>query len=338
MFASNDRDERVLDAVTSYEAGEHPRDIAARIAVSESCVYRWLKQQGLTRSRSEAARKHSIDEGFFSSIETEAQAYWLGFLLADGCVTDRNRVSVRLASIDSGHVEKFRADIKSTHPVFRIPAMQSQLNGRICNSSESVQFHFRSTRMTSDLQALGISPRKSLTAVPPQVAEHLRRHFWRGVFDGDGGMWRGTPKKPGATATWGACLVGSRATVAAFAAACEAIGVHANVLRHEKIWEVRLVARRLVAVLRWLYDGASVYLDRKRVLTEACITEYSQRRDPKVGMLVAINGTERSVAEWSKLSGTREDTIRYRLRNGWAAEKAVYTPRATGGAKRRNAA
>ena len=33
---------------------------------------------------------------------------------------------------------------------------------------------------------MGFTPRKSLTAVVPDVPRHLRSHFFRGVFDGDG--------------------------------------------------------------------------------------------------------------------------------------------------------
>lgn len=40
--------------------------------------------------------KYSLNENFFQEINTEEKAYWLGFLMADGCILDQPQRSKRL--------------------------------------------------------------------------------------------------------------------------------------------------------------------------------------------------------------------------------------------------
>src|SRR6202012_252825 len=64
-------------------------------------------------------RIYALDDYFFDVIDTEAKAYWLGFITADGCVRagvisngwQRHGLSVKLKASDSGHLEKLKADL-----------------------------------------------------------------------------------------------------------------------------------------------------------------------------------------------------------------------------------
>ena len=36
-------------------------------------------------------RKYNVNDNYFNKIDNEEKAYWLGFLLADGCIHERAR-------------------------------------------------------------------------------------------------------------------------------------------------------------------------------------------------------------------------------------------------------
>jgi len=61
------------------------------------CCYHWRAETFEDRIRmSLAHRKHCLDESFFSEIDNEEKAYWLGFFSADGAITDKNKIRLTL--------------------------------------------------------------------------------------------------------------------------------------------------------------------------------------------------------------------------------------------------
>jgi hypothetical protein len=62
-----------------------------------------------------------VREDAFAGVADEATAYWLGFLFADGCVLEANRIplvlALWLAAKDRAHVERFNAFLASDYPI-----------------------------------------------------------------------------------------------------------------------------------------------------------------------------------------------------------------------------
>ena len=60
---------------------------------------------------------------FFKNIDNEKSAYWLGFIMADGCINEvinkktkklkSMNLSISLSTKDNHHLEKFLNDIES---------------------------------------------------------------------------------------------------------------------------------------------------------------------------------------------------------------------------------
>jgi hypothetical protein len=201
-------------------------------------------------------RKYDLDDSFFDVIDTEAKAYWLGFINADGCVQagavgtagwQRHSVRVGLKPSDAGHLEKLKADIAAGNPVLTSPKVAS--------------ITLSSIHLTESLIRLGVTPRKSLTAAPWDGPDDLVRHYWRGMFDGDGTI----VKHPGSREKWHLRMLGSEAVVEAFRVwASAACGSAADKYPKGNIWS--WTAGGLAspqAVARELYGGSTVYLDRK---------------------------------------------------------------------------
>lgn len=132
--------------------------------------------------------KYEVNQDYFSVIDNEFKAYWLGFLYADGCVRlnnsngkKTNSLSLGLASVDMDHIEKFKCSLQATNKIEH----RTHKDGKY----QSERITITNAKLCDDLNKLGCTPRKSLTLKFPseeQVPLNLIRHFIRGYFDGDG--------------------------------------------------------------------------------------------------------------------------------------------------------
>ena len=125
--------------------------------------------------------KYSLDKSVFDTI-TEESVYWMGILMSDGNIssekTGNPRIALTLAKIDYDHLVKFSKFLKCTNPIL---PKKKKYRGIIV-----IQYYLRfsSKHIAEILISHGIVPRKSLTA--RAIGLENNRHFWRGVYDGDG--------------------------------------------------------------------------------------------------------------------------------------------------------
>jgi len=155
--------------------------IAELESIDRKTVYRILKRHDVkVRTISEAAMKYQCNDSFFSEINTEEKAYWLGVLYADGNVSKKASKSgqIFLSSTDKEWVEEFMKTIQSTnkprseyHTKFKKIIWKAQIT---------------SSSMFDDLCNLGCIPAKSKIIRFPDINPNYYNHFIRGYFDGDG--------------------------------------------------------------------------------------------------------------------------------------------------------
>jgi hypothetical protein len=205
-------------------------------------------------------REYTINHDAFGLIRTEAQAYWLGFLAADGSIDpERGSIRVELQARDRGHLDKLA--------VF----LGSDIEPRQVGGRDTWHLTVYSKEMAGWLATLGLAAGKVSTFSPPALIPSVRRHFWRGMMDGDGSIFRRPPLKSGG-ASWGVNLTGTEATVNAFAEWCEmATGRRPSVRRaRERVIgsghvcvAAALGSHKPLAIIRELYTGAGVFLTRK---------------------------------------------------------------------------
>lgn len=122
----------------------------------------------------------TFDIDVFDTIDTEEKAYWLGFLYADGCVSDQNQISLELKLLDAEHLHKFKTFLQSSLEVKLDFGKLKRCRFSICN-----------VHTASKLGELGCVPRKSFILEFPnenKVPPHLQIPFIRGYFDGDGSL------------------------------------------------------------------------------------------------------------------------------------------------------
>ena len=163
-----------------YEETPNLRLLSEKFSVSQQTMSRVMKHYGIEIKKPIGNKKHHFDETFFSVIDTEEKAYWLGFIMADGCVYrgsgETDRLQINLKYEDLPHLNKFQKSLGSDYKI-QIKKVKTY---------QVAQLKINSTNLCKDLIRLGVIPKKSLVCEMPLIDEKLVRHFIRGYFDGDG--------------------------------------------------------------------------------------------------------------------------------------------------------
>ncbi len=191
-------------------------------------------------------------------LNNEAFCYWLGFILADGCIskeiTGSDRLIVALNNKDRKHLIKLRDWLQSDHPIYHL------------KKTNACDFRIRSQDLCDMLQEFGITPRKSLTAIPDSRLTNSC-HFWRGMVDGDGTIFI-----DGRDKLFYLGLLGTYDVCRRFWQFCYKIdSSFQDVSVCKSPWKgysVRSSGRKAKNIAKALYGDCNIYLDRKKKIVE----------------------------------------------------------------------
>lgn len=176
-----------------FESGYTTKEICETYGYSSNAIYVWSKKHGLEDikpNRKQWTRKLKLNYNFFKDIDTEGKAYWLGYLMADGCITKTspngpyNRLSVNCKKEDIDHIRKFKEALDCECPINTKLKENKSYNFK----SEVSELKVNSEIITNDLIKLGVCPNKTGKESMPKLKTNLVRHFIRGFFDGDGSL------------------------------------------------------------------------------------------------------------------------------------------------------
>jgi hypothetical protein len=246
-----------------------------------------------------STRKHNVNHDFFETIRTPQQAYWLGFLSADGCVTG-GRVAVNLKRTEEGQLVRFRDAIGSTYPIYH----SSYFDKRTKKTYYSSRVQFVSQKMCADLKGHGLHPgTKSFDLQPWNGPRNLQKYYWLGLWDGDGTM-----RCDGKRVSIGVC--GTRHVIDGFAAFAESLHGELQPLTRfgNNVWYLsyeRLRDSKLVAAT--LYGGnvaEMLAMPRKLTIAQAIVARPIQRlRHQFEGhTLASIDALKTKHGEWSEVA------------------------------------
>lgn len=238
---------QIADVVRRYEGGEPMNKLTTEFGVSIPAIHGLLRRRGIKSRPMGPPPLVARPECFAEPESCEEAAYFIGFLMADGCISEtphgRHAVSVGVQLRDREVIDRLNAfvgghyKVRITRPDPLRPNVQQQ-----------APLFFSHPIVAADLARHGLTPRKSLTAAFP---DHLldNRHVWRGMIDGDGSVgwhtfkgrrypklslvgspasirqfvdyvrricpgFKGTPR-PGRFGTYNTCIVGGHASTAA---------------------------------------------------------------------------------------------------------------------------
>lgn len=242
-----------------------PRDIQKDLGLKHfQPVYLYLHKMGVFEPGKNAARrrrKYCLNERFFETIDSEDKAYCLGFITADGHVDQScNRVKIALNRKDLDILKKMSEALGSNSPIADIP------------SKNQAAVSFNSVAMVKDLVEKGLSSNKSLTMtseVWSHVPEDLKRHFLRGYFDGDGCISLG--KRYSSGVKYLVQVIGTEEFLQGtfdvfYPTSCK---LYKYTTCDMYCWKVSS-KQGCIEFLSKLYEGATIYLDRKFAQYSEC--------------------------------------------------------------------
>ncbi len=90
-----------------YNQHKSLRSIEKLLEIKQSQILKVFKERNWTRRTKGAWQLwRRSDVSFFKDINSEEKAYWLGFVYADGNLTDDNFFNIALQSRDASHLKK----------------------------------------------------------------------------------------------------------------------------------------------------------------------------------------------------------------------------------------
>lgn len=201
-----------------------------------------------------------FNHAFFSEIDTEKKAYWLGFIFADGFILDKvkrgsKQLGIRLAKKDKHQLEAFRVAIESNNKIYEYTDKKGRKNTVILHSSD---------QMCDDLTKYGCGPRKSLILrFPDNIPQETLPHFIRGYFDGDGS----------ASISAGRLFVGFAGTEHFLNEIKRILGIENKLFLKNKIRQLTFSdQKKCKEFYHYLYDNATIFLKRKKDVFEKAKT------------------------------------------------------------------
>ena len=192
-----------LDQVLSkYNETQSINQVAKYFNISWSTAKRACDKLGIV---SKPKNQHCtfVEHDLFKSITSEEEAYWLGFLYADGWIrSDRNEIGLGVQERDKEILTKFQSFIGTANKIQikkkeKIKKHQAPDGHFIEAKQNFYSLTFSDKKTKENLIKLGCFPNKSKIIHCPteeQVSEVYFRHFMRGFTDGDGSLRWGKRK------------------------------------------------------------------------------------------------------------------------------------------------
>ena len=151
------------------------KELSKKYEINKTSITNWYKQKYKIKNMN--PNKGNVN--YFDIIDSNLKAYFLGFIAADGCITNRNNLKINIVEEDSIILEKFKEEIGCESHLYKT----SKKRGR-----NQISFSMNDTTLTNSIRKYGISERKSLTMtnIIPNIPKEYRNSFILGYFDGDG--------------------------------------------------------------------------------------------------------------------------------------------------------
>jgi hypothetical protein len=251
--------EKIKQVILLYETGTSVLKIEKKLQISEATIYRILKANNVDRTPlNQINRKYQIKEDFFNEIDTEAKAYFLGLLFADGTNDGYSRIAISLQSEDAYILESLKNLISPDSKVKNYPS-------RCKNCKPQTFLYLYSKNLSKSLSALGCIQNKSKSMNMPSIPKHMLHHFIRGYFDGDGSVgFREYPSRV-FTVNFTSCVD----FLTQLKINLENLGFYVSKIRMDKrnSYTASFGISKYENILkfyRWLYKDATYFLTRKK--------------------------------------------------------------------------
>ena len=257
--------------VEYYNEGLSLTKISTILGIDRHRLSNVLKEQGIDVVNKQNETK--FDSTIFDVIDTEEKAYWLGFIYADGYIDssplDPNKKSryvfeLSLKVSDVEHLNKFNIFMK--HNKNNVKIGKSKCQGK---EFFRCRWKINNKHLWNTLNNHGCTPNKSLTLKFPDYSifkdKSLIRHFIRGYFDGDGCISYHKCDTKGNSYSVTTALLGTHQFIHELENNLPCKGFYPNTgdKYSKETCELRFTVSNSKIFLHYLYDDATIYLNRK---------------------------------------------------------------------------
>ena len=254
--------ENVEKVITLYNDGYSSNKISEILSVSKSSILKLLRKENIDRrDLSTAHKKFSVNENIFEKIDTHEKAYWIGFLTADGTITN-GKLKLALSIKDMDHLEKFKIFMSSNYPIH----IYKQLLGKTSVIKDKTKeyyygiIEFTSKKLVIDLEKYSITPRKSFTVqFGLNIPKEYICSYMAGLVDGDGFITISNNK-----IHFGFVSHEQFAKEFAKQLMQECDLKENNLVPHGNVYVVRYSGKQVEKIIHFLYNKTSIFLDRKK--------------------------------------------------------------------------
>lgn len=250
---------QIEQVVQDYYSGMSITQLSLKYKCAKFPIFNYLKNNKVKMRPAGGIRKYEVDHNYFSSIDTEEKAYFLGFLYADGNVSkDLNVVEMSLQEPDKDVLQKLNDFIQPQRPLSFRKARTTFKNRPHYKYKNQFRMFIRSRKICQDLVKLGCVPQKTFILKFPNLEnKELIAHFIRGYIDGDGSISKNSVG-----------LTSSTQFVEDFSHFIKnKFNIHCCISKHSTSQGVAngFISGRLQCIqfLDWMYKDATIFLERK---------------------------------------------------------------------------
>lgn len=159
-------------------------EIAKNIGFTERQIRGWINHNCDKKNR-------TFNDNYFNEIKTPNQAYWLGFIYADGLVLSKNEkrnyeLGIELCDIDEQQLIDFNNELGGVHKITHGHYEKYICDYKNISITDTVRIRIYSKNIVEDLIRHNVVENKTKFANYPVVDDNLFFDFLRGYMDGDG--------------------------------------------------------------------------------------------------------------------------------------------------------
>ena len=229
------------EIINRYLAFESRHSISKTMNIRVSIINRILKENNVKPISYAKRINKELKEDYFEKIDNNEKAYWIGWLLTDGCISKSNTISITLSNRDRYILELLQEDIGIKDRIKPFNGVYSRLS-------------FCCKKMKNDLAKYGIIENKTFVAHMPIINDALIPALLRGCFEGDGGI---SKTNRNGKVEYELSFTGNLQMVTAFnnMISKQAKIKEKNILKNHNIWRVRWSSNNeLIKILKILYN------------------------------------------------------------------------------------
>jgi len=243
------------EIIRLYTEEEYSLDKLIKIYhTSGSKIKNILLSENITLRSIPFKGQHTNHE-YFTSIDSENKAYFLGYIFADGYHHEKTHtLSLQLHDKDIQTLETISQEIYNDYkPLLKI------------KNFDLHRFSVTSQQISKSLIVHGCTQNKTFKLTfPNTVPQYLIKHFIRGYMDGDGSIYF---KKYNQSVEFIATESFCTTLNDIFVSKLNITPKNIEIKKHSSngsIFRLRYCKRKdIITILSWLYSDSSIHLDRK---------------------------------------------------------------------------